>query len=147
MKLTDALLGEHGAIYALFNHLEEVLPRLESLKEVQLAAAELSAVLVSHARIEEELLFPALEAHIGPAGPLSVMREEHTEIDQSLDDVAKAKARDEAVRRLEYLIEVARDHFAKEERALFNIARQALSGDELEELGDRWADIRRVAVG
>jgi hypothetical protein len=31
MKITDALLGEHGVFYAQFSHLEKVVPQLEDL--------------------------------------------------------------------------------------------------------------------
>ena len=147
MKLTDALLGEHGVIYALFDHIEQELPRIETLDAVQRATRALAAALVSHARIEDELLFPALETHLGPAGPLAVMRQEHEEIEGAIEEVASAQTQEAAADRLRYGLQVARDHFAKEEQILFHMARQSLSAQELEQLGNRWAEARRVTVG
>lgn len=146
MKLTDALLGEHGVFYALFEHIEQELPRMKTLGEVQCAAGLLTAALVSHARIEDEQLFPALDPHLGPAGPLAVMRHEHTEIDGSLAEALRCDAHEAAVERLRYAIGVARDHFAKEEQVLFNIARRVLAEEELARLGERWAGVRGVAL-
>ncbi len=147
MKLTDALLGEHGAIYALFDWVELELPHLETLTDVRRIAGVVAAVLVSHARIENEMLFPALETHLGTAGPLAVMRQEHDEIDDALREAVSAETPDVARERVEHALQVARDHFAKEEQVLFGMAQQALSEQELARLGLRWANARRVAVG
>lgn len=147
MKLTDALLGEHGVIKALFDHIEQELPGLETLDSVQRMTRALAAALASHARIEDELLFPALEAHLGPAGPLAVMRHEHEEIEAAIEDVASAQTQEAAAARLRYGLQVAQDHFSKEEQILFQMARQSISEQELEQLGIRWADARRVAIG
>ncbi len=147
MKLTDALLGEHGAIYALFDYVERELPQLETLNDVQRIGGVLAAVLVSHARIEDSMLFPALETQLGTAGPLAVMRQEHDEIDGTLQEVLSAETPDVAEERVKHALQVARDHFAKEEQVLFEMAQHVLPEQELVELGCRWADARRVAVG
>ena len=88
MKLTDALLGENGVIYALFDHVESELADMKTIDDVKRAGAALSAALVSHARIVNEILFPALDPHLGQAGPLAVMRHEHEEIEGALGEVA-----------------------------------------------------------
>ena len=144
MKITDALLGEHGVIYALFDHVEQVLPSVDDLAVARALAAELTAAVLSHAQIEDELLFPALEPHLGQMGPLSVMRQEHQEIDGTLKAIPASPTLDEARESLNTVIQVARDHFAKEEHALFNMARQFLSEGELEDLGARWSQMRNV---
>ncbi|MPZ19912.1 MAG: hypothetical protein GEV06_18650 [Luteitalea sp.] len=147
MKLTDALLGEHGVIYALFDHVERELPATSTLEDVQRVTRVLAAALVSHAQIEDEMLFPPLETYLGPAGPLAVMRHEHEEIERAIEEVANARFFDEALERLRYALQVARDHFAKEEQILFHMAQQSIPVQDLEQLGHRWADSRGVAVG
>ena len=72
------------------------------------------------------------------------MRHEHEEIDSTLTSIPRAETLDEAREKLETLLHVARDHFAKEEHALFNMARQFLSEDELENLGARWGQMRNI---
>ncbi len=146
MQITQALLGEHGVLYALFEYVENDLAGMETLAEVQRAAAALTATLGSHARIENEILFPSLEPQLGPGGPLPVMREEHDEIEDALGDVASAASRDAAARRIRYALQIARDHFAKEEQVLFAMAQQMLDGAELDRMGAMWAEARKVRV-
>lgn len=146
MNLIDALLGEHGVFYALFTRLEESLSSTETMAEVRSATAVLTAGLLSHAKIENEVLFPALETHIGPEGPLAVMRREHEELDGTLQEVAGMERRDEAVTKVLHALQVARDHFAKEEQVLFPLARRTLGNALLADLGERWTQMRRVVV-
>jgi iron-sulfur cluster repair protein YtfE (RIC family) len=142
MKATDVLLGEHGACYGLFAHLEEAAPG-----DLRAGAALLAAVVIPHARFENERLFPALEARIGPGGPTAVMRAEHAEIEgtllslQTVDDPAELR------RGLRHVIAVARDHFRKEEVVLFPLADRELGAGPLERLGEEWAAARGVALG
>ncbi|MBZ0272579.1 hemerythrin domain-containing protein [bacterium] len=147
MKLTDALLGEHGVIYSLLDHVERALPAATTLNDVKPMAGLLMAAVASHAHIEDELLFPALDPHLGQAGPLAVMRHEHEEIEKALEGAANAQTFEAAVENLRRLIGTARNHFGKEEQVLFHIAQQVLSESDLERLGGRWADARRVAAG
>ncbi|MBC8339516.1 MAG: hypothetical protein H8E39_12585, partial [Alphaproteobacteria bacterium] len=60
MKLTDALLGEHGAFYILFDQIEEIANIDGAIAQIQGATTVLEAMVTSHAKLEEELLFSAL---------------------------------------------------------------------------------------
>ena len=146
MKITDALLGEHGVIYALFDHVEATLPTISDVASAKTLAGAVTAALLSHAKIEDEVLFPALEPHLGQMGPLAVMRQEHEEIDGILASIPDSQTVDEVRGQLTSLTQLARDHFAKEEHALFNMARQCFSEDELEQLGTTWSRIRKVRI-
>jgi iron-sulfur cluster repair protein YtfE (RIC family) len=142
MKATEALLGEHGTFYLLFDHLEGA-----AAGDCRAGAALLAAALIPHAQFENERLFPALEARIGPEGPLAVMRAEHDEIEGTLRSLAALTDPAEAQRRLRHAIAVARDHFRKEEMVLFPLAERALGAAALERLGAEWAAARGVALG
>jgi len=147
MKITDALLGEHGVFYAQFGHLEESVPECESLELVRGYTAMLTAALESHACMEDHLLFTALESHPGLAsGPLPVMRQEHELIESQLARVPETDDLDEARDSLLGALRIAREHFAKEERVLFPAAMQILGDERLEELGQQWAGKRQVEV-
>jgi iron-sulfur cluster repair protein YtfE (RIC family) len=146
MRLTDALLGEHAVIYALLEHVEQELAGLDVLADVQRLTRTLTATLISHARVEDRMLFPALEVHLGREGPLAVMRQEHAEIETAIEDVASAGTCAAAVERLRYALQATRDHFVKEERVLFHMARQFMSEQDLERLGCSWAAARGVAL-
>ena len=146
MKITDAFLGEHGVFYARFSHLEEVFPQTESLEEVHAQAALLTAALATHARLEEDLLFTSLDPHLGPMGPLTVMRAEHNEIEGTLTRIPEVKDLVEARGLLLHALQVARQHFAKEEQVLFPMANQILGEETLTRLGAQWAERRSVSV-
>jgi hemerythrin-like domain-containing protein len=147
MKITDALLGEHGVFYAQFSHLEQVVPQLADLALVKAQAALLTAALETHAHLEEELLFSALEPHLGQGGPLAVMRMEHQQIEEGLARLPGLTELVSARQLLLQVVEVARGHFAKEEQVLYPMAHQALDETTLAELGDRWAVQREVITG
>lgn len=146
MKLTDALLGEHGAIHVLVAHVANRMEGMSTPAEVRAASAMLQEVLDAHARTEEELLFPALERQMGPGGPLAVMRSEHKALEQALADTARAADREAAVAALRRVLQIVQAHFAKEEQVLFQMAEAALGERALEDLTLRWADTRNIAA-
>lgn len=146
MRILHALLGEHGVLYAQFRHLEEALPEADSLGEVKAQAAILGAALATHAQLEEELLFRALDPHLGGGGPLAVMRMEHEQIEGALEKLATAEELETAREQLLGVVDVAQHHFAKEEQVLFPMASQVLSEEALMRLGSQWAESRSVVV-
>lgn len=146
MKIIEALLGEHGVFYAQFDHLEQTVPAAPTLELVQSQAALLTAALATHAGLENELLFSALDPHLGQMGPLAVMRMEHDEIENTLDHVQAAQDLARAQRLALHAVRVARDHFAKEEQVLFPMAHQVLDESTLTQLGDQWAERRHVTI-
>lgn len=144
MKLTDALLGEHGAFYAQFDRLEAMVPQAATAGEVREQAALLAAALVTHARLEDELLFARLRSAGADAGLLDTMEEEHTIIAGGL---TRAQGTQEiAVARRELLdaVALAREHFAREERLAFPLAESALGTAILTTLGADWSRRRDV---
>ncbi len=144
MKITDALLGEHGAFYAQFGRLEQTLPRTMSAAEVREQAALLAAALVSHARLEDELLFGLMASAGADAGLLAEMADEHGAI---ADRLARAQGTQDAdLARMEVLeaVSLARDHFAREERLTFPLAETTLGAAVLVELGTAWSERRDV---
>ena len=146
MRITAALLGEHGVLYGLFAALEETLPQVEDQAEAQRWAGLLGKVLTSHAQLENEILFPAVERQLGPIGPLTVMRMEHEEIEETLGQALQVETPKEVRRLVQHVLQVAREHFAKEEHVLFPLADRALDEGTLEDLAYDWAERRRVAV-
>lgn len=144
IAVTDALLGEHGAIYPLLAHLEQA--SFASPGEARTAAALLQAALATHAHLEDELLFARLEERLGTqAGPLAVMRLEHDEIEGVLGRLVETEGVIEAKALAGRLGELARAHFAKEEQVLFPLAGEILGEERLRELGEEWAR-RRLSV-
>ncbi|MEW5847464.1 MAG: hemerythrin domain-containing protein [Myxococcota bacterium] len=146
MKITDALLGEHGALYPMMDNVEATLKRATTMEECQAAIGPLLSALISHAKLEDALLFPAIEEGIGPDGPLAVMHAEHERIEELFDRAMHARSAAEARDYMADALELTREHFGKEERVLFSIAQRVIPAERLQQLGDDWAESRRVSL-
>jgi hemerythrin-like domain-containing protein len=144
MKITDALLGEHGAFYAQFDRLEEILPHATSTGEVREQAALLAAALISHAKLEDEVLFRRMAQAGGDPGLLMTMEDEHVEIAALLARAQVTGNLEGARSALLEAVSLARNHFAKEERVAFPLAESLLDDDVMIALGSAWADRRVV---
>ena len=146
MKLTDALLGEHAVIYELFNYVRDTVSGSDDVQEIHGVVLVLERLLLSHAKVEEDLLFPRLEPHLGQMGPLAVMRSEH----RGIEDLLTAAKQETDVGALKSVIHqflgLAYAHFKKEEGVLFGMAQQFLDEAALSDLGDEWAARRNVTI-
>ncbi|HET7833911.1 MAG TPA: hemerythrin domain-containing protein [Gallionella sp.] len=94
--------------------------------------------MAHHFRLEEEVLFPALVAAGGPAGPVQVMHMEHSQINDLMGQMAAAlTARDgkkyDGIS--ETLLVVMQQHNIKEEQILYPIADRLLAADHETFLG------------
>lgn len=148
MKLTDALLGEHGAFYMFFDQIEKIAPIAETVAQIRGPMTVLAAMIESHATLEDELLFAALEPHLGTdVGPLAQMRAEHDELERLLGQIEETEDVNQATAWVEETLRTARSHFHKEERVLFPMAEHLLGEEALMRLGKAWADARGVTIG
>ena len=145
MKITDALRGEHGVLYALFERIESEPPPAGTVLVVREQAALLSAALISHAHAEDRLLLPALSRR-GDNPMAGALAEEHESIARALAAAHEADDFQAARGQLLAAVEEARAHFAREEHMIFPAAEALLGAAELEELGRRWAAARGVVV-
>ena len=147
MKVTDALLGDHGAFYTLFQHIEEIATVEGTIPQILGATTVLGAMVDSHSTLEEEILFSALEPHIGMEdGPLAVMRAEHKELVHLLMQIEDATDVDQTVHLVEKALCTARAHLKKEEQILFPMAQNLLGNETLTRLGKAWAEARGVTI-
>lgn len=146
MRLVDALLGEHGIIYVLIDKVDAIVSSATSMNDIQCATAILASVISAHSKVEDELLDPALELHMGKAGPLAEMRAEHDEIKLTLQQIEKIKEIGEAIDRVALLLDLIRSHFQKEEVVLFTLAQQLLPEQAQIQLGTTWAEARGITI-
>ncbi len=110
---------------------QPVLQRIARLTETQLA---------QHARKEDAVLFPAVEAVLGADGSsTTVMRVEHTDIHTQTAQLRSLLAKDGNAAQLrataEELIALLDMHFDKEEQILFPMVAQLLDDETLAEIG------------
>ena len=84
------------------------------------------AAMRRHFSIEEELLFPALEAHVGQGvGPTQIMRSEHVQMSRLLsgmEDSVSRQDRDHYLGLSETLMIIMQQHNMKEENILYPMA-------------------------
>jgi hemerythrin-like domain-containing protein len=146
IRITQALLGEHGAIYPLLTFIEKTAPSA-SLESIHIQAQLLHSTLATHAGIEDVLLRPAIEQHLlqtapNPDGTPGLT--DHQIINAGLEAVLAADTAAEASRLLLDTLAKTRKHFAKEETIIFGIAERELSNETQERLGAEWAASRNV---
>lgn len=146
MRITQALLGEHAAMYPLLNLIESTAPEagLESLK---IQASFLQSAIMSHAAIEDKLLRPAILPHLpqraaAPDG--GVPPTDHQIIESGIMSVLGANDTMQARTLLLDTVAKTRKHFRKEETIIFGIAERELSDARQRELGAQWAELRNV---
>lgn len=146
MKLIDALLGEHAMLYALFDSVESLAAQATTMHQIQGLASLLNTQVSTHSKLEEELLDPALEPHMGVDGPLAMMNAEHRDIRRAFKQTERARDVKGSIDCLHTALNLVRDHFKKEEVVLFNITQQILSDEEQIALGKIWAKARGVEI-
>lgn len=144
MWITDAFREEHRT---LLTQIDQLRRWSEGSPGDWTGVQGLTASLTSHAHLEEELLFWHLEPLLGRDGPLEVMRQEHREIEALLACLGEARDQADARATAVTLVQLAVEHFAKEENVLFPMAEQVLGADVLAELGDRCVKARTDVAG
>jgi uncharacterized protein (DUF2249 family) len=137
-RVMEALSWDHDRLDAL----EEAAFRVRAAGDLQAAFnlyAEFAVGLRRHIGFEEDILFPAFEEASGmpsSAGPTAVMRAEHREIRELLDQIAggigDAAAPVDALRRDFHA--VLGDHNLKEEHVLYPGADELLGPEESDRL-------------
>jgi iron-sulfur cluster repair protein YtfE (RIC family) len=130
--VTAYLSWDHDRLDSL---LADVILRVDAgrMAEASEGYREFESGLSRHIRLEEELLFPVFEARMGMAGPTSVMRLEHREIEKAMKIMREGlEAADPTLFRkgLAFLGTILPDHNSKEEHILYPTTDQILSDSE-----------------
>lgn len=146
MKLTDALLGEHGAFRILLNGIEEMASYAGEVAQIESAMAFFTVEVTQHAKLEEDLLFPALKPHLDSNDLFDQMHSEHREIRSGLESIEEARDLDQAIAAVRHTLEITRKHFDNEEKVLYAIANKVLDEETLTQLGEEWAAARSITI-
>src|ERR1019366_2507555 len=142
MKITEALLAEHMVFHSMFDHVDDMAPRLKTLAEVKALAAMLEQLLKEHSDAEDELFIGPLEHCFEQIGQRDAFLEEHREMDDSLKHIREAKDFKKARHLLLSAVIYSRKHFDKEERIVFPMAERVLNNKTLTTLGHTWMEQR-----
>jgi iron-sulfur cluster repair protein YtfE (RIC family) len=109
----------------------EIAAEIRSWKQARALFVAFREELEEHIRIEEDVMFPALDPFLSPASPTAVMRVEHREIARCVDlldqllDAEQPIA--EAVDRLEAVLA---EHNRKEEGVLYPTFERFATGED-----------------
>lgn len=145
MRITQSLRGEHGAINALLDFIELRATDATS-EQLGLLADALSAVLLSHAAIEDGFLRPAILPFLPPPPGEPDAPTDHQVIAELLRKARQAADADTRRRLLSKTLEQTRKHFTKEETIVFPLAEREVSVEEQRSLATAWAARRQVAL-
>jgi hemerythrin-like domain-containing protein len=129
-EISQYLTADHQHCDDLFADAENAVLKAD-WRNAQAHFQAFAAATQHHFAREESILFPTFEAHTGMSnGPTQVMRNEHQEINEILQDMAQTITENDANTYLglaETLLMLMRQHNMKEEQILYPMADQALS--------------------
>lgn len=135
----ELLKADHKKVRELLSQLVETTTRAEKKRRELLVKIEQE--LEVHTHIEEEIFYPAFKA-AGNAEHKKMYfeaMEEHRAVDELvLPDLKKTEPGSEKFSgRAKVLKELIEHHADEEEQEMFKLARKAMSGEQLKELGEQ----------
>jgi hemerythrin superfamily protein len=138
------LKEDHDRVKKMLAEGESTTERGEKTREELFA--RLMSDLEIHERMEEEVLYPALKSHPKARDLALEGYEEHHVVDTILAELEQTPPSDEQWgAKFKVAKENLEHHIEEEETQMFPKARNAFSEDELEQMGQRMAEIRQLA--
>lgn len=134
MNALEVLRNDHDKVRQLFKHFESVNDETEHRRLAELIKTELQA----HAHIEDSIFYPALDDT--DSEDISELVDEaldaHHGIETLLDAIERLNRDGQDLRsKMLELKEQVEHHATQEEKDMFSRARELLSADDLEEIG------------
>lgn len=140
------LKDDHEKVKGLLSKLDATTERAEKTRTEMLQT--LKAELTVHETIEEEVLYPALKEYAETKEIALEAYEEHHVVDQVMSELEATPVEDETWgAKLAVMKENLEHHIEEEEKEMFKQARQVMSDEELEQLGERMAARRQELRG
>ena len=145
MNALTLLKQDHQNVEALFRRFEQAGE--DDHQEKQRVASKVIEQLSTHAAVEELVLYPAVRRELPEETPLVLEAlEEHHLVKLSLAELDRLRPQDERfTAKMTVLIESVRHHVEEEEEELFPKIREALSVQQLEELGEAMEKAKETA--
>ena len=136
MNPFNLLKSDHEKVAGILESIDETTERAAKGREDLFA--RLKQELDLHARIEEEIFYPALEDSEETRDVTLEAYEEHNLVKKLLAELeAASKDTEEWTAKFTVLKENIEHHVEEEEGEMFKKAQKVLSKDEIETLGDR----------
>jgi hemerythrin-like domain-containing protein len=142
------LKADHKKVKALMEELEETTERAVAKRKT--LRAKIATEIRVHARIEEEVFYPAFHAS-GQTREDSMLfheaAQEHEVVTNVLDELERMDpATEKFAAQAKVLKDIVLHHVEEEEGELFPRSRKLLDKDELRELGVRMAERKQVLM-
>ena len=133
MDALELLKQDHKKVKDLFEQIEST----EDQKEMRRIFGEIDSELETHARIEEEVFYPAMQKHQQLKDMVLEAIEEHKEVKTLLREIKNLKSDNEEFEsKLSDLMENVEHHAEEEEEEkMFPKVREIVSKSDLEALG------------
>jgi iron-sulfur cluster repair protein YtfE (RIC family) len=142
MNAFTLLTADHERVAEILKTIEGTTER--AIKGREELFARLKGELDLHARIEEEIFYPALEEDEETREITLEAYEEHRLVKQLLAELeAEPKDTEEWTAKFTVLKENIEHHVEEEEGEMFKRARQALSKEEIESLGEKLLEAKQ----
>ncbi|HVM31152.1 MAG TPA: hemerythrin domain-containing protein [Candidatus Limnocylindrales bacterium] len=144
MDALTLLKEDHDRVKKMLDEGEETTERAEKTRTELFT--KLKMELEIHERIEEEVFYPALKQHPKAKDLALEGYEEHHVVDQIFAELEQTPVTDETwTAKFKVAKENIEHHIEEEEGEMFKAARDAFSREELEELGQRMAEMKQLA--
>jgi len=144
VDILDVIKKEHREVAVMLDEVEKCDPGDQKLMSL---AKSIEYSLSTHVKIEERLFYSRLKNDAEGEDELVDMYEAYTEhdvADHVLQLLKKGRKPDEKFKaELQVLGESVKHHVKEEESTVFKIARELLTQDERNKLGDDWAKARQ----
>lgn len=136
MNAFELMKQDHKKVSGIFENLEPTTER--GVKTREELFAQLKQELSIHARIEEEIFYPAIKEAKETRDITLEAYEEHNVVKQLLTELDELSKDDETWgAKLKVLKENVEHHVEEEEEEMFPSAKKVLSPEQVEELGTR----------
>ena len=143
MNAISLLKDDHDRVKKMLAEGEETTERAEKTRTQ--VFAKLKEEMLIHERIEEEIFYPALKEH--PKAKEIVLEgyEEHHVVDEIMGELEATDVSDETwMAKFKVMKENIEHHIEEEEGDMFEQARRVFSDEELEELGARMMELKKL---
>lgn len=154
----EDLMQEHGALERILLIYDEAAHRVEAGRELDLRVLASAAVIVRrfvedyHEKLEEQFVFPRLQAAHRETDLVATLLRQHQRGRQLTDDIvrrtsASAAASPELAQVLRAFARMYRPHAAREETVLFPAFRDVVGRSAYHELGEQFEDKEHELFG
>jgi hemerythrin-like domain-containing protein len=143
MNALTLLKDDHDKVKKMLADGEETTERAEKTRAE--IFAKLKEEMLIHERIEEEIFYPALKEHPKAKDIVLEGFEEHHVVDEIMGELEATDVTDEQwAAKFKVMKENIEHHIEEEEGEMFDAARQVFSREELEDLGTRMLQLKKL---